>query len=110
MVPQPLDKIKSAPGNGMASVASNPQHLVRGRAAGRARLRLTSRENDQISVLGKLQKKAPNTLKSLDAELKSAPALGSSSHPTPGGGQRSGRGGHGQGKKIEAEIFRLATP
>ena len=86
MAPQPLDKIESAPGNGMASVASNPQHLVRGRAAGRARLRLTSRENDQISVLGKLQKKAPNTLKSLDAELKSAPALGSSSHPTRDGG------------------------
>jgi hypothetical protein len=76
MAPQPLDKIESALGNGMASAASNPQHLVRGRAAGRARLRLTSPENDQISVLGKLQKKAPNPLKSLDAELKSAPALG----------------------------------
>ena len=57
MAPQRLEKIKSAPGNGMASEASNPQHLVRGRAAGRARLRLTSLENDKDSGFGKLQKK-----------------------------------------------------
>ena len=40
-----------------------------GRATDRARLRLTNRKND------KLQKKAPKALKSLDAELKSAPVL-----------------------------------
>ena len=65
MAPQRLEKIESAPGNGMGSEASNPLDLVRGRAADRARLRLTSR-NDSA----KLQKKAPNTLTSLDAELK----------------------------------------
>ena len=66
MAPQCLEKIKSAPGNGMGSEASNPQDLVRGRVADRAQLRLTSR-NDEVA---KLQKKAPNTLTSLDAELK----------------------------------------
>ena len=39
MAPQRLEKIGSAPGNGMASEASNPQDLVRGRTADRARLR-----------------------------------------------------------------------
>ena len=43
MAPQRLEKIESAPGNGMVSVASNPQDVVRGRAADRAPLRLTSR-------------------------------------------------------------------
>ena len=43
MAPQRLEKIESGPGNGMVSEASNPQHLVRGRAADRAPLRLTSR-------------------------------------------------------------------
>jgi hypothetical protein len=43
MAPQLLEKIESAPGNGMVSEASNPQHLVRGRAADRLPLRLTSR-------------------------------------------------------------------
>src|SRR5271170_8000188 len=43
MAPQGLEKIESAPGNGMVSEASNPQHLVRGRAADLAPLRLTSR-------------------------------------------------------------------
>ena len=75
MAPQRLEKIESAPGNGMGSEASNPQDLVHGRAADRARLRLTSRKNDKVA---KLQKKAPNALKSLDAELKSAPAFPSS--------------------------------
>ena len=32
MAPQQLEKIESAPGNGMVSVASKPQHLVHGRA------------------------------------------------------------------------------
>src|SRR5271163_4003262 len=43
MAPQGLEKIESGPGKGRVSEASNPQHLVRGRAADRARLRLTSR-------------------------------------------------------------------
>src|SRR5271170_4362843 len=44
MAPQRLEKIESAPGNGMGSEASNVQNLVHGRAADRARLRLTSRK------------------------------------------------------------------
>ena len=39
MAPQRLEKIESAPGNGMGSEASNPQDVVHGRAADRARLR-----------------------------------------------------------------------
>src|SRR6202522_868725 len=42
MAPQGLEKIESAPGNGMGSAASNPQDLAHRRAAARARLRLTS--------------------------------------------------------------------
>ena len=60
MAPQRLEKIQSAPGNGMGSEAWNPLHMVRGRVADRARLRLTSRENDEVT---KLQKKAPKDLK-----------------------------------------------
>ena len=71
MAPQRLEKIESAPGNGMGSGASNLQDLVRGPAADDKRLRLRGRENDKV---GKLQKKVPNVLKRLDAELKSAPA------------------------------------
>src|SRR5271168_5277604 len=52
MAPQRLEKIESAPGNGMGSEASNPQHLVHGRATDHARLRLTNRKNDKV---GKLQ-------------------------------------------------------
>jgi hypothetical protein len=48
MAPQRLEKIESAPGNGMASEASNPQYLVHERTADRARLRLTSRKNDKV--------------------------------------------------------------
>jgi hypothetical protein len=40
MTPQWLEKIESAPGNGMASEASNLQDLVHGPAADRARLPL----------------------------------------------------------------------
>ena len=36
MAPQRLEKIESAPGNGMVSEASKPQHLVYGRVAHRA--------------------------------------------------------------------------
>src|SRR5271168_4756816 len=39
MAPQRLEKIESAPGNGMGSDASNPQDVVDGLAADRARLR-----------------------------------------------------------------------
>jgi hypothetical protein len=67
MAPQRLEKIESAPGNGMGSEASNPQDLVPGRATDRARLRLTNRKNDKVASG---QKKAPKTLKLLDAELK----------------------------------------
>jgi hypothetical protein len=42
MAPQRLEKIESAPGNGMVSEALNPQDVVHGRA----RLGLASREND----------------------------------------------------------------
>ena len=48
MAPQRLEKIESAPGNGMASEASNPQDLVRGLRLTRARLRMTSRKNDKV--------------------------------------------------------------
>src|SRR5271168_4582035 len=134
MAPQRLEKIESAPGNGMGSEAWKPQHLVHGRAADRAlrpgaartlsnstlgarrkfsasqsieiarnRKRISeaspARRTDRRSSraaspapvrrslthaapglepspveAGKLQKKAPKVLKSLDAKLKSAPA------------------------------------
>jgi hypothetical protein len=80
MAPQWLEKIESAPGIGMVSEASNPQDLVRARAAERARLRVTGRQNEKVA---KLQKKAPNVLKSLDAKLKSAPAPEGSPRPRP---------------------------
>ena len=70
MAPQRLEKIESGPGNGRGLEASNTQDVVDGRAADRARFRLTSRENDKRAPL---QKKAPKALISLDAELKSAP-------------------------------------
>jgi hypothetical protein len=51
MPPQRLEKIESAPGIGMVSEASNPQDLVHGRAADRARLGLTSRQNEKVAKL-----------------------------------------------------------
>jgi hypothetical protein len=72
----------------MASEASNHK-MWYGGARLTVRVRQTSRKNDKVA---KLQKKAPNALKSLDAELKSAPAC---SHPsaTPNtGGSAKGRG------------------
>ena len=59
MAPQRLEKIESAPGNGMGSVASGTwaRGCVRDFGSGAARTT-------------KLQKKTPNVLKSLDAELK----------------------------------------
>ena len=85
MAPQRLEKIESAPGNGMGSEASNPQDLVHRHAADLARLRLTSRKNDKVEgdKVAKLQKKAPDALKSLDTELKSPePSYSSSSAPS----------------------------
>ncbi len=72
MAPQRLEKIESAPGKWWGPEAPNLQDVVHGRAADHERLRLTSRKNDKVALL---QKKAPNALKSLHAELKSAPAV-----------------------------------
>ena len=58
MAPQRLEKIESGPGNGMGSEASNPQDVVHGRAADRARLRLTSRENDKVATRAVAEKGA----------------------------------------------------
>ena len=52
MAPQRLEKIESAPGNGMGSEASNLQDLVRGRAADGARLWPTSRESYEVAEKG----------------------------------------------------------
>jgi hypothetical protein len=52
MAPQRLEKIESAPGNGMGSEASNPQDVVPGQATDRARLRLTNRKNDKVAEKG----------------------------------------------------------
>ena len=67
MAPQGLEKIESAPGNGMGSEASNPQDVVRGRAVDRARLRLTSRKNDKVESC---RKRRLTLWKSFDAKLK----------------------------------------
>jgi len=45
MAPQQVEKIEFAPGNGRGSEAANPQDVVSGRAADRARLR----ENDKVA-------------------------------------------------------------
>src|SRR5271168_4496735 len=101
-----------------------------GRATDRARLRLTSRNNDKVAKGTRGQKKAPNALKSLDAELKSAPACGHPSATPNTGGSAKGRAspaspadavrrgrmarGRGSGllvrERIDAEIFLAATP
>ena len=48
--PQGLPKkIESVPGNGMGPKNLDPQYLVHGRVADRARLRLTSRETDKVA-------------------------------------------------------------
>ena len=52
MAPQRLEKIKSAPGNGMGSEALNLQDLVPGRATDRTQLRLTRRKNDKVTEKG----------------------------------------------------------
>src|SRR5271168_3047631 len=77
MAPQRLEKIEFGPGNGRVSEASNPLHIVHGRAADRARLRLTRRNNDKDSGVGqscRKRKKVPKPLKTFDAKLKKAAA------------------------------------
>ena len=60
MASQRLEKIESGPGNGMGSKTSNPQDVVHGRAADRARLSLTSRENDKITrAVARCRKRRP---------------------------------------------------
>jgi hypothetical protein len=75
MAPQRLEKIESAPENGMGSEAADPQDLVRRltmRGSGSRTSRMTK---IRVREVAKLQKKAPNALKSLDAKLKSAPCV-----------------------------------
>jgi hypothetical protein len=60
MAPQRLEKIESAPGNGMGSDASNLQHLVHARVPDRG----------QLGSFEVAEKGAPNALKSFDAKLK----------------------------------------
>ena len=93
----------------MGSGASNPLHMVRGRVADRARLRLTSRKNDEVA---KLQKKAPKALKSLDAELKSAPVGREASRATDGRASASPLLTQTKriGRRKEREIFLAAKP
>ena len=43
-----LKRLNPGAGNGMGLETSDPQYLVHGRAADRARLRLTSRKNDEL--------------------------------------------------------------
>ena len=45
MAPQQVEKIGFAPGNGRGSEAANPQDVVDGRAADRARIR----KNDKVA-------------------------------------------------------------
>src|SRR5580704_9213623 len=73
MAAQRLEKIESAPGNGRGSEAANLLDLVHGRDRPCA---TPDGPPERRSCFGAmLQKKAPNDLKSLDAELKSAHAL-----------------------------------
>ena len=52
MAPQRLEKIESAPGNGMASGGFNPQDLVSDPSRlAHARFRLASRENRQAAAV-----------------------------------------------------------
>ena len=53
MAPQRLEKIESAPGNGMGSEVSNPQDVVHGRAADRARLRPNDPRMSKLEVAEK---------------------------------------------------------
>ena len=69
MAPQQLEKIESAPGNGMVSEASKPQDMVPGRAADRA-LRLTKGWDGSGGARETFPACKP--LKSLKMELESA--------------------------------------
>jgi hypothetical protein len=89
MAPQRLEKIESAPGNGWARKPRTHRIWYTG-AGWPCALRLTGRRERR-----KLQKKAPSALKSLDAELKSAPAFRCSNatvnHPAHRSAGRPGR-------------------
>ena len=63
MAPQRLEKIESAPGNGMARKRRTYKMWYSGAC-------LTVRDSGRAARMAKLQKKAPKTLKSLDAKLK----------------------------------------
>ena len=65
MAPQRLEKIESAPGNGMGSKVANLQDVVHGRRG----------SSCAPPANGEVAEKAPSALKSLGAELKSAHAL-----------------------------------
>jgi hypothetical protein len=83
MAPQQLEKIESAPGNGMVSETLNPQDVVHGRAD-RARLRLASRARmTRRNFLSR------NPLKSLKAAKESRSRRRGSSRPVL---TRRGRG------------------
>ena len=84
MAPQHLEKIESRLGNGMASKASDPRDMVHGRAADRAPLPLTSRENGKAvlslaarEAVGKASRSemVPQRLE----KIESAPETGSMS-------------------------------
>ena len=92
MAPQRLEKIKSAPGNGMGPEASYPQYLVPG-ARLTARLRVTSCEKESCPT--------PD----LPADLVSHPARAS----TNAASAQSRHAASWRGE-TEREIFRLATP
>jgi hypothetical protein len=89
MAPQWLEKIESAPENGMVSEVSNPQHLVHGRAADRAlrrnslgpRLRLSG-HSSRIRSAGRPMGNFPprNPLKSLKTGKESRRRLRLSGH------------------------------
>jgi hypothetical protein len=85
MAPQRLEKIESAPGNGMVSEALNPQDVVHGRAADRVRLRLASRESDEA----KFSVSQPREIaQSREEILESAPRIS----PPRSCGEGSGMG------------------
>ena len=94
MAPQRLEKIESAPGNGMGPDAANLLYLVPGRAA-TARLRVTSCENDEL----------PNSQAARDPVSPPRSSVYEC--------RRSARSRHARVMALgetEREIFRLATP
>jgi hypothetical protein len=107
MAPQRFEKIESAPGNGMASEASDPQHLVRRltvRGPGSRASRMTRSRFWEVAEKGAQCFEIARCKTEIGAcprHLLRARRRGAA--------QRAGRGGMAMTKKIEAEIFRLAT-